>query len=250
MKSTFYLLTFLICSTFLKGQCILPDWHDSSFANSWVSCTTSENPIPDLGNGHWILYDFNTPYIVDSLRVWNLNHPLLLAAGSRMLRMDISIDGIQWTNVNTFDLAIASSDKSYSGEDLDGFAPFEARYVVLSVLENHGNTSCAGLSEVKFSIGEKSTSTIDEELQSQISIAPNPADQRINININDVQSEELIIELYDMMGKRLFIEQTRSPGASYRLSIDGSTLADGHYNLRVGTEKGFATEKIVVVHPK
>ncbi len=248
MKALYLLLSFIMISDTLVSQCLDDDWHNTSIQNSWLSCTSSFNPVSQLGNSHWIQFEFDEVKAIEGLKIWNMNHPNLLTAGIRTLRIDASMDGIQWMAVDTLDLEEGRSDKSYTGQAIDDFNSFEARHVVFTALSTFGN-ACAGLTEVRFNLGKVSTSTGHEYLATKVSIAPNPTDQFISIIFSDTELSVRSIEIFDVLGQQLIHQQIEQTSVDGILRLDSSSLPDGHYTLRLTTEEGLISKKIVVAHP-
>ena len=62
MKSLItFIISFLALPVLLLSQCIDEKWHNTSFESIWLSCNSRPNPLPELGNSHWILYQFEQP---------------------------------------------------------------------------------------------------------------------------------------------------------------------------------------------
>ncbi len=83
-----------------------------------------------------------------------------------------------------------------------------------------------------------SLSTADETLK-QLKIYPNPVKDQLNINL--VQNTETMIEIYDILGKRVF---TRKINES--ISLDVSSLKSGLYLMKFIQNDRVTTKKLIV----
>ena len=73
-------------------------------------------------------------------------------------------------------------------------------------------------------------------------IYPNPTTSQLNIQLFDNQTDNVSIELYDMMGKlRITIQNARED----HIALDMSPLAPGIYLLKVANDQNIHTYKIV-----
>ena len=248
MKILLHLSLLSLFSTGLFAQCMDDQAHNTSLNSVWMSCQTSTNPFAEIGETHWIMYEFEQLEAIESINIWNINNESQLTSGARRIRMDISPNGASWTNMGTFELGIGKADPDYLGELIDDFEAFEARYVLFTVFANHGGP-CSGLAEVKFNLGIGTVATIDEELAASVIISPNPADQFFNVKIEDISANTISYQLVDMTGRVILREiadnyQTRSD-----IRISTNNMSQGTYALNMQTEKGLVTKKIVVVHP-
>jgi len=213
----------------------------------WLSCESFPNPLGALGNNHWLLYEFDEIQSIESMKIWNANHPDYLDAGIKSLRVDYSPDGANWTQLGTTELSRADGSPDYVGEDLE-LNGFKAKFVLLTSIDNHGS-ACTGLAEVKFNIGEV-TATEETYLSSLISISPNPADQYINITLGDIQSQEISYQLVDATGRILLRNQSALRNLQDGFTLSAATLPDGQYTLQMQTDIGSASKQIIILHAK
>jgi len=79
--------------------------------------------------------------------------------------------------------------------------------------------------------GTLSTSNFDKVLES-IKIFPNPADSRINIDFNNQNSEELKIEVFNLLGKKVLAKKITKTNASLLVS----ELTNGVYLMKITDE--------------
>lgn len=79
-----------------------------------------------------------------------------------------------------------------------------------------------------------------------INIFPNPANDIITIQVNGLLKDNLLVRLYDMMGRQM--AQTRINAGSTIAFFDTQTLYSGTYLLVVENGSNTLTQKVVVNH--
>ncbi|MCR9065108.1 MAG: PA14 domain-containing protein [Cytophagales bacterium] len=120
---------------------------------SWVSCgSTGPNPNPARSSStHWIKYDFQNQYKLQNSRIWNYNVLGQTNKGFRTVKVDYSIDGINWTALGgTYNWPMAPGTSDYAGFAGPNFSNIKARYILISAVSNWGSTSCSGFSKITF----------------------------------------------------------------------------------------------------
>ena len=122
--------------------------HNSTWFDGWISCETNPSPNAARDPGHWILYDFNQVYTMFEMRVWNTNAPDILDYGLKNVVIDISDDGINWTEHGQYLFPQGPGDSRYEGVEPMSFDSTNARFVLITAIDNYGGT-CYGLSEVR-----------------------------------------------------------------------------------------------------
>ena len=231
------------------GQCLEEKAHNSSINSVWMSCQKSINPLTEIGQTHWILYEFEKTESIESLKIWNINHEENLTAGAKRMRVDVSKDGASWSNLGVLQLEMAKASKNYLGQEITTLGTFEAQFVLFTILENHGG-ACSGLAEVQFNLGQGTTPTVDEYLSSRITISPNPADEFFNITLNGIKSNTYSYQLVDMTGRVIMQDVSQNYGDQSEIDIESVALPDGQYALRLSTDEGMVSKKIIITHPK
>ncbi|MBT3293673.1 MAG: hypothetical protein HN919_19945 [Verrucomicrobia bacterium] len=124
--------------------------HDANANNMWLS-----------GNGDtagWVVFDLGAVYSVTNVQIWNYNESSIAARGvsnvvvryGTNLTFGFDSSGFESTLTEITTLAQASGAAGEPGEAFDSFAPFNARYVLFDIVDNHGDASYVGLSEVQF----------------------------------------------------------------------------------------------------
>lgn len=240
---------FSFISIWGMSQCQDEFAHNNSANSIWMSCNRSTNPITDLGQTHWILYEFEQAKSIESIRIWNINNQKNLDNGAKRMRVDISNDGASWQNMGVLQIDKAEASRTYSGQDFNDLGVFEARFVLFTILENHGG-GCAGLAEVQFNLGEATTPTEEEVLAARVIISPNPASDFINVDLNDIVTQQYSLQVVDMAGGVVFQKTDQRHLSGTDIVIDGVSLADGQYALQIITDEGVISKKLIIVNPK
>jgi hypothetical protein len=144
--------------------------------------------------------------------------------------------------------SISASFSSYTDQQ----APSGDVYYVIEVLNPNGCNTGNRATEYGSSYSNIATNNTmgvsDPEKALSVSVYPNPADRQINIIAGEDLSGELTITLSDLLGKEVFqaVSSDMRPGMIY--SINAEDLRNGLYIIRVASEKGSFTGKVVVKH--
>jgi hypothetical protein len=235
MKNLFILL--LISVSFhmtLEAQCF-PDRHNTSWYDGWVSCEASDNPNPERGQSHWLMYDFGYVYKMGQMHVWNTNDVEYLDWGLRTVVIDYSLDGLVWTELGTFDFDQATGKSTYEGFEGPDFDGIEAQYVLITAIDNFGG-SCYGLSEIKIRVdGTSLVSTQEPEVMPgclTVHMYPNPFVTRTQLKITTRCEDDVYYGIRDALGKVVIPEQKLS-GNTVNLEFSDRNMAAGVYFLSV-----------------
>jgi hypothetical protein len=130
----------------VNGAGLLNGTHTTDGSAMWVSSGSEPG-------GAGIEFDLGRVQVLAHMQVWNhnLDSELLLGFGFKDTRIETSLDGETWTELKSLELAQATSNNDYIGEEvaLDGTA---ARHVRLTALSNWSSLGIQqyGLSEVRF----------------------------------------------------------------------------------------------------
>jgi len=154
IKLKFILLTFFFSNYTLAQQDCYDNTHSVTVNDSWLSCNTSANPNLARGNTHWIMYDLGYIYNLTTTHFWNYNVAGQQGQGIKDCIIDYSTDGSNWVNATTFQLAQATGNSNYNGVSGPDLGGINARYILLTASSSWGS-SCAGLSEVRFDLGQQ-----------------------------------------------------------------------------------------------
>lgn len=218
------------------AQCFL-DRHNTTWYDGWISCTTSMNPNPVRGESHWILYDLNYPYELFQMHIWNINSPDYWADGMQDIVIDISNDGVTWTEVGEFQIPMADVTSTYEGIDLFDFAGTQAQYVLITGLSNHGG-SCFGLSEIRIDVADEIVVVSNTEPLTPAcltaTIFPNPVSAASKAVISNIcSSAPITYTIEDVSGRVIRSGQLTPTSDEVELNLNVLPLAAGSYILNV-----------------
>jgi hypothetical protein len=222
-----FILLILICySPLLFSQCF-PDRHSTNWFDAWISCKEKASPNPSNGSGHWILYDLNNQYIIDKIKIWNVNDPEHLNWGMKNIRIEYSVDSVSWSSAGEFTLNQAEGTNRYEGMDWTDVVIPKARYILITGLSNFGG-SCYGLAELRFSAEKVEIVTgVDDKTNDieniQLKVLPNPFSDLFRMEISGDRQSDVVIQITDLFGKIMHSEVL--------------SMANGYNNLRIQTKR-------------
>jgi serine protease len=137
---------------------------------------------------------------------------------------------------------LATTNTTYQLTNLQPATTYEARVKVNCT----GNTTSTPSNVVTFytdwTVG---TNNLPTDLEG-LNVYPNPFDHSVQLVIDAVSRQEISIEIFDLAGKLIVSEQhqTINKGTN-TLTINTAKLLSGMYILKVRTEKGMVTKRIV-----
>ena len=226
-------ILFAFTSANVLAQCFL-DRHNTSWFDEWISCTTSMNPNPARGESHWILYNLNEPYELYQMHIWNANAPEYLTAGMQNIAIDISNDGVNWTEAGEFQLPMADGTPTYEGLDLHDFAGVSAQYILITGLTNHGG-SCFGLSEIRINVTEAVVVSLEEKPENKgcfsARIFPNPVSDVSKAIISSCNNAPIFYSITDISGKIIKKGEITPLSNETELDINSLPMVPGSYFL-------------------
>jgi len=179
------------------------------------------------------MYDFNHVYGLGDVHLWNTNDGNNLDWGLQLAAVDYSIDGINWIELGEFTFEMASGESIYQGFSAANFENEEARFVLITALENWGG-DCYGLAEVKFEV--TSTVSISEVAIAEmvdIKAYPNPFMDKLNLSIKTTKTEAITYTLIDMYGRVILNGEIENPQRENLINLNGNNLTNGIYHLIV-----------------
>jgi len=242
-KIVLFSFLFSLVASVLVGQAY-PDRHNTSYTDAWVSCVEKDSPNFKRDPGHWIMYDFGDQYSLHGSTLWNFNVPDTTARGVRDIIVDYSTDGETWIEVGEFSMPEAPGSAFYEGDEGPDFDGIVAKYVLISILNTHGDANCAAMSEFRINATVATSTNIpDKELDINIVANPNPASEFTIVNIGE-GFEDLNYSLLDMSGRLL--RQGTISGSEFRLNT--STLVGGTYTFLVNNSEGQKSILINVIN--
>ncbi|MFT4679675.1 MAG: hypothetical protein ACI84C_001190 [Flavobacteriales bacterium] len=236
IKHTLYaasVLAFCLFSAAAEAQC--NGGHTTDPTDMWLSCTGQPNPNEARNQEHWILYDLANLYAINESIIWNYNVPTETDQGIKSIVVDTSTNGSSWSEWGTFIVSEASGNETYEGEvgpDFDGIA---MRYILISVVENWGDTDCNGFAEIKFNVGPGAVS-IDEQEDPLIgfSVYPSPSSSLLTINMDEYRGG--YAQVLNASGEVVLSKSVDGD----RTTIGVGALAEGMYFIRVTDRDGMS----------
>jgi len=132
---------------------------------------------------------------------------------------DLANASYQWLNCN-------SGSTPITGETNQSFtATSNGNYAVMVISSGCANTSgCVNISTVG----------ISEEFNSvSYHVYPNPINSNFTIEMNGLQDQQMLIEIFDALGKKVIAEQRTVNSTNSSISINTEYLSSGIYFLRL-----------------
>ena len=87
---------------------------------------------------------------------------------------------------------------------------------------------------------------IEEQLDGDFSISPNPSNGELTLNLNLVETQELTIEMMDISGRQITTQAGSFNAGLSRRKFDFSNLDSGIYHMILTGENGRAALKVVL----
>jgi len=241
MKKILATLLFGIMLQNSFAQCF-PDRHNTTWYDGWISCQTAPSPNSTRGNSHWVQYNLGETYVLHELFIWNSNAPDMLDWGMQEIAIDVSDDGINWTEYGVFTLNQATGFNRYEGEFVADFNDTKAKYVLITGLNNFGG-ACYGLSEVKINVDN--TVGLEENKCLLSNVYPNPFHNELKLNIRDNCSNHTIYySVMDALGRIVVSESTINKGETKEI-LSGNNIKGGIYFVTL--KSGDVVSKIKVI---
>lgn len=234
MKNLYSLFILLLIGFQLQAQCH-EDRHSTNWFDAWVSCETRDNPNLANDASHWIMYDFGQPYRLLDSKVWNINDPAHLDYGFRRVKIDYSLDGIEWTTFDevTFDQGIGESTYAgFEGPNLEGI---DAQYLLLTAIDNYGG-DCYGFGEIKINV-ERSTVS-NENLQRantcmKVNAYPNPFTESSTLEVMAQCDGPVHYTIRDLFGHPVEQGVFMTGQNTEKKQFGNANLAAGQYVLEL-----------------
>ncbi len=223
------------------AQCY-PDRHNTTWYDGWISCQTAPSPNPVRGNSHWVQYNLGETYVLHELFIWNTNAPDLLDWGMQEVVIDVSNDGINWTEVGVFLLNQATGFNRHEGEFVVNLNSIKAKHILITGLNNFGG-SCYGLSEVKINVDN--TVGLDENECLRANVYPNPFTHELKLNIRDNCANQLIYySIVDALGRVIVRESQISKGET-KVILSDAKIQKGIYFVTLKTAGKISRIKVI-----
>lgn len=248
MKTIIQSIILCFLSYSITAQCYT-DRHNTSSDEAWITCNKIESPNPIRGNSQWIMYDLEIPQQLGQIHIWNINAVDKTAMGIKEAVLDYSTDGITWFEWGTFELEEAPSSGFYEGQSGPNLTGTDARFILITVLDNHGNI-CSGLSEIRIeSFGEVSNLDNVELTDATISAHPNPASDFTLLSVTLERPQSISVALLDLSGKKVIESNHDLFAGQQDIKIPFDNIPDGQYVLNVDNGQETKSLNITIVNP-
>ena len=228
----FHLVSLCLATVGAFGQCD-QDRHNTNLQASWISCDVAVCPNPAREDGHWIMYELDETRSINSIQLWNLNHPDHLSSGVRTVAIDYQLEGA-WVTYGEFEVSMATGSAFYAGEMLPFESAFVAEKILFNVIENHGG-DCHGFAEVRLGTQDATMTSLDliASDQAHLQIIPNPFETVTQVSVERLQSQSVQYELVTGLGQ--IVEARKLYPLEGRLTFDivGQSLASGVYYVKI-----------------
>jgi hypothetical protein len=124
------------------------DLHSKKIGDMWISG-------PGDPGSAWIQYEFDKPYKLLEMLIWNYNGDTILSLyGIKEVTIEYSADGVNWTQSGISELAQASGAEGYAANTTVPFDGSPVKYIKVTANNNFiggiGVFNQYGLSEVRF----------------------------------------------------------------------------------------------------
>ncbi len=231
-KILIYLFASLIIVGETTAQCF-PDRHNTTWFDGWISCDEAENPNPERGPSHWIMYDLAHQYELGQVHIWNSNNPKNLDWGIREMIVDYSTDGTTWKELGTYTIEMAPGITTYEGVNGPDFGGVEVRYLLLTAKNNWGGV-CTGFSEIRIQVhGVNAVNDQHMAKTFDAVVYPNPFKTSFKVEITTKQNEAVAYSLIDVYGRELRKGTIVQPQNVNYITIGGTGLSAGIYYLKI-----------------
>ena len=245
----FYYTLFIVFAISLSasGQCFM-DQHSTTWYDGWISCKKKSSPNPTRTEGHWILYNLGHTYALGGSYWWNNNEKDALQNGVKRMAIDVSDDGVVWTNLTEFELPIASGKPTYEGTEGPDLQGVETKYILLTALENHGG-SCYSFGEMKINVDYISSTNDDNNLAYCMDVRayPNPFTVNTQIDISSNCGQAVTVKIYDAFGRQIGESYQSNSNEKESFTFNGSQLPAGMYFITAQNDKEQIRQKLIKV---
>lgn len=126
-------------------------------------------------------------------------------------------------------------------DNIELFGAFHSITNTACIVDENGDDQCSDATTIIF--GEEPNATIDNELNADISIYPNPATAQFFVTIADAPSEKVQLTVRGIDGRIMLIQQRN---AYETMEIDASSFSAGVYVVEMLMEEGIAVRKLVI----
>jgi len=218
-----------------------------------MSCQTSQNPVGEYGRTHWIQYDLGQSLPLSTTRIWNINDPDQLDIGFNTVQVDYSENGEEWQHWGSMRFPRANGEAIYGGFQGPDLQGIEARYVVFTVIDTHGDGDCAGLTEVKFNLRPQDRNLEEddeieiepEEMNDWVEVYPNPTEDVFHVFLEEYEGP-LNVTILTLNGQIIYSDEFEVEDYEWEQEFSTRSLRPGIYFLLLQGEDFQGSKRLVV----
>ncbi|MBI5540800.1 MAG: T9SS type A sorting domain-containing protein [Bacteroidia bacterium] len=195
------------------------------------------------GNLNWgVTVGSNKMGVKFSTVPYSYSNPAPINNTAHYYSNDIVIDTVKWTKISGSFIA----DSSYS-------------YIIIGNFFNNNNTDTINLAPSNNNYAfyyiddicvssdsiycENWTNIYKKTSEKSITIYPNPAFEKIQINLNDYLAKEIIIKIFNSTGQQLYIDKFENQNL---MELDVSTFSKGVYMLEILYDNKLENRKLII----
>ena len=89
-------------------------------------------------------------------------------------------------------------------------------------------------------VDKTTTSTEEEWLNNQVTVYPNPASDRVTVQLDELRAESIMV--FNSLGQRV----ADLPARSDLIDLNTSQWENGIYLMKIQTDKGVATKRVII----
>lgn len=126
---------------------------------------------------------------------------------------------------------------------------YETEYYVEIEIGYTGQAATIPTINTKETIGNLEATVSNDEIEKdvqELSIFPNPADERVNINFDYKSFEQLSIVIVNNVGQEFFRNSNNRISGKVNLQVSTSNWNSGIYFIKFQSEKGIKTERLTI----
>ena len=90
------------------------------------------------------------------------------------------------------------------------------------------------------------TGNIDGNTSNEIKLYPNPANNEVLIELTNLESSDITLNVYDVLGKLVYSDNAKKISGSFKQSIDVSQLTRGIYVVKINDNVNTYFTKLIL----
>ena len=167
----------------------------------------------------------------------------------KTLKLTISLLALSYATFSTAQLSLERTVIGSAGSNEVGSSNLTSTWTagetVIGTGENGSITLSQGFQQPK---GAPGVSVKVNEPTINLSVYPNPTQDKITVKVDAVTDQTLYYSVYDMLGKRIVLpEETLHVSGQSETVIDFSHLPKASYFLQINNEKGIQVASLRIV---